>query len=670
MPRNRPHLSITLPRNFTFHYTEGEEPKTPERETSAPLPQSPQAYRIKRRSRPNISSISSADHQERWPSSDVPIPTIETPISMEPVRPVFQQQMTELAEGFLAPRPNRHFMTSPRTPAPQSRLADDWGLPKSPSGGEKISRPTSACSTMSDSSDESNGSFSSHPSLGGSCTSPESDAPDPFRLPSAHKGKGKVTPWGKQPTPDNFRAPKPNHVHWTSEMDRHLWATYLIYLQDPTVTPFKMLPGTAPPLGVCHRVAREAQRTWRGLKITSRKPSDVVNLGRSNCDFCPGKPRGSPDTIKPDRSGSNTPTGFSMFRQPVWPKSGSSTRRRLRELCRRKPTMAPYYQRMLQGRSSSPESFSSRSQTRSQIGSSPFNPQSRQTSFSTRDIHFSLTTSTAATMQPDGPLAQLASRTVSSPQPEHEWFNDPIVPWASPTSIPSDLGLENARMDGASTSNQLGSPFGYHTWGPSRSRHYQRTSAFSPQQDALSPTEPSLKSPVRLHGTFPYPSGYQRRTQYDLADEFDPEDADMRKTLIESLFGGPGESRHRHTRSRGFSLGDVNANGGRLESLFTPPSALEIPETTATASTTEMDTSEPSSLSVSDSIKRLGSPFPGGGSGGGGGGGSSNARLFRRSPRHITSASLSAYDPSNFSSIDQTLGQANLKDELRRRFDA
>ena len=642
MPRARPQLSITLPRNFTFHYTEGEEPKTPEQETleqetPALVPRSPQAYRIKRRSRPSISSITYIRRPEDFASNDIPVPTIETPELVETSRPLFQQHHTEPAEGFLAPMPTRRYMTAPRTPSAQRSpfLHDAWGPSNTKTPGESISRPLSACSLLSDSSDDSSDSLSSYPSMGGSCTSPESDAPDPFVLPSVHKGHGKEE---RRQTPRlvmKVQVPK-IQVRWTSDMDRHLWGAYLVYLQDPTVTPFKMLPGVAPPLGVCHRVAREARRSWRGARIAPCKSSGG----------------GSPDTIKASRSGSNTPTGLITAKPSSWPKSGAATRRRLRELCKKKPTIAPHYQRLLQARSPSPESSSSCSEPSSLIGSSPFRPQAHDSAFKTRDIQLSLTTSTATSMQPDGPLARLASHNAAGPPADRDWFNDPIVPWASPTTIPSDIGLGVGCIDESMETPQLGSPFGYHTWGPSRSRQHTRPTTSRAQSDAVAVNGPSLRSPVRLHDTFPYPSALKRRAQHQLEDELSPGGSNMRKNPLEDLFGGPAESRHRRVRSRGFSLGDVNSNGGRLESLFTPPSTydeMSSPEFTAVAFNS--GTAEPPS--ISNTVRRLGSPFAG-----------VSSRPPRRSPRHMASASLSAYNPSNFSSIDQTLGQANHNDEM------
>ncbi|MCJ1227321.1 hypothetical protein MMC12_003976 [Toensbergia leucococca] len=658
-------MSITLPRNFTFHYTEGEEPKTPERELIEPTPPSPHTYRIRRRPRANILPTGPQDHPRNGQRpQDIPVPTIEMPSSPGEVRPPLLQRATEPAEGYLAPVPTRHFMTAPRTPSAQRGLLDSgWRSPKQQAFGESLSRPMSACSLFSDSSEDSNGSLASPPSLGGSCTSPESDAPDPFVLSSFSKittrYRSALASSTKTIRKSHGSKQKEKQVHWTPEMDRHLWKTYLVYLQDPTVTPFKTLPGSAPPLGVCHRVAREARRSWRGAKATSRKASEGL---RSVSDEANAVSSGdSPDTIKPSRSGSITPTGSTAPKPPPWPKSGASTRRRLRELCKRKPTIAPHYQRLLQTRSPSPFSSSPRSQSQATAVSSPLHEEHRPNPFNTRNIQLSLATSTAATMQPGGPLAQLATHSTMSPPPDQDWFNDPIVPWASPAPIPSDIGLSNVTMSDAGELPRLGSPFGYHTWGPSRSRQHLRPSSPRTRSDYLSQPShpaPSLRSPVHLHDGFPYPSVNKRRAQHQLEDELSPGGTDIRRNLLSDLFGGVTEGRHRRVRSRGFSLGDVSSNP-HLSSLFTPPPAHDQttnPDVTMTAAPDSNSLAPPSRA---ESIKRLGSPFNGAGT------------VFNPPPRgpsrHAPSASLSAYDPGTFSSIDQRLRQSGHDDEFSRR---
>ena len=662
MPRTRPQLSITLPRNFTFHYTEGEEPKTPEREIVIPVPQSPRpsnAYRFKRRSRPGVKTIF-PEKKDSSSSSDIPIPTIETPIVVEPTRPVVQQRATEPAEGYLAPFATRPFMTLPRTPILQQRrlaLADGWNASVPQDIGDSITRPMSTCSLFSDSSDDSIGSMTSYPAGDGSCTSPESDAPDPFKFASIRKSKAKK--WATLARNDesiqsglSTRQPR---VKWTPEMDKHLWSVYHVYLQDPTVTPFKMLPGTTPPLGVCHRVAREARRSWRGSKTGSQN-SSTMNLpsvdDRGKAAATPSHRSTSPDTIRGNRSGSNTPTGSAIPKALLWPKSSSSTRRRLRHLCKNKPTIAPHYQRLLQSRSPSPFSSSSRPQSRSQSRlsevSSPFEMQ--PSSFNTRDIQLSLTTSTAASMQPQGPLAQLGSENATVLQPQQEWFNEPPVPWASPTAIPSDVVDTDVGGTEEPTPGPplLGSPFGYHTWGPSRSRQRVRPSTSRIQSSDASALGPSLRSPVRFSDTFPYPSiqtGVQkRRARYPLEDELSPGGSSMQKALLDNLLDSPAV-RHRRVRSRGFSLGDVNASNP-LEDLFTPPHSrdgMTVPSD-ATPRSPIPNPAEP--RTPIRTIRRLGSPFhlvP--------------TTPSRGSSRHLATMSLGGHEP--FTSISETLGQAN-----------
>lgn len=672
MPRARPQLSITLPRNFTFHYTEGEEPKTPEREIPLPIPRSPprngNAFRIKRRSRAAVTSLFETQTDQVPANSDEnPIPTIETPISVQPTRPIFQQRATEPVEGYLNPVSSRKCMTLPRTPILQHRIlaANGWEGQSHQDLGDSISRPMSACSLLSDSSEESNGSLTSYPAGDGSCTSPESDAADPFKFPSIKKSKAKQ--WAALArNPDALQdsvSVKKTRTNWTPEMDNHLWSTYLIYLQDPTVTPFKTLPGVAPPLGVCHRVAREARRSWQGGK-SRRCSSFSPKVTTKVCTVKEARPS-SPETIRANRSGSNTPTApVASSKVQTWPKSGSSTRRRLRHLCKSKPTIAPHYQRLLQSRSPSPFS-SPRGPTRSHSRLSEVSSPITQASsvFNTRDVQLSLMTSTAASMQPSGPLAQLACApalaTTSGGGPktkqrrkasEREWFNEPPVPWASTPAIPSDIdaGHDIDEQDDSMQSCQLGSPFGSHTWGPSRSRQRIRPSTARMQSSDASTIGPSLRSPVRLHDTFPYPGVQKRRARHPLEDEVSPGGSNIQQELLDNLFGNRPEGRHRRVRSRGFSLGDVTTPNP-LENLFTPPSTDD-----QKPSPDNLDPQSGQSLEPprTPNQVRLGSPF-----------GGISPRPSRTPSRHMASTSLGGHEP--FSSIGETLGQASTNDLSR-----
>ena len=688
MPRNRPQLSITLPRNFQFHYTEGNEPKTPENEVPAPAPRSPRAegaYRIKRRSRPSANTAFLNGGVRRSILSDVPIPTIEAPIPSESIRPPLQHASTGPTRGYLAPR---KYMTLPRTPSPMPRKAQllhDWDSHKDV--GESISRPMSACSLISDSSDD-NDSLTSYPAGDGSCTSPESDSPDPFssRFTSLKRGKGRQMAAllrNKEGILDGISTKPTNRVQWTTDMDKHLWSTYLIYLQDPTVTPFKMLPGTSPPLGVCHRVAREARRSWRPVSNNKRKASELLSPATLEKNLAhgifgqglTGRP-GSPDTIKPIRSGSNTPTesmptGNVPPKALLWPKSGSSTRRRLRYLSKRKPSIAPHYRRILQSRSPSPFSSSSRTQSRSQSRLSEVtSPDTAGTSsFSTRDIQFSLTTSTAATMQPNGPLAQLCKGAeLPSPQADDgEWFNEPPVPFASEPAIPSDVvnapeGVSMEVRESIEDTPRLGSPFNvYHTWGPSRSKQRIRPSTARIQSSDAMTMGPSLRSPVRLHDDFPYQGINKRRARHQLEDELSPGGSSMQQSLLDNIFGSPPESRHRRVRSRGFSLGDV-APGNPLTTMFTPPGSDNGNSAMADASPTPVGNSRAQAEPVTPTtqIRRLGSPFNGI---------APRPQGLRGPGRHMASVSLGHYDAGAFSSIGETLRQSEMLDQAHSRTD-
>lgn len=644
MTKDRPQLSITLPRNFTFHYTDGEGPKTPEQEDTAPKAQSPRAYKIRRRGKPSIVSSNIYGQSDGHDPQDVPIPTIETPASPDPMRPTLQQRVTEPASGFLAPVMPGRFSTAPRTPSAQLPVfVSDWNDSAHKSFGESISRPMSTCSLMSDSSDDSDcSSATSHQSLGGSCTSPESDAPDPFSFPSPQNGKARNKSTSVEDTPlaRKTQTSKPRLVFWTSDMDKHLWTTYMIYLQDPTVTPFKTLPGSPPPLGVCHRVAREAKRTWRGTRLGSTRLSHELGYFNINSGSSKIARSNSPDTIKAGRSGSNTPTRGLPAKQPSWPKTGASTRRRLRELCKRKATIAPHYQRLLQSRSPSPFTSSPRSASKSVHMSSPPREGAHLSPFATRDIQLSLTTSTAASMQPDGPLAQLSRDDVPTNQLNHETLGNTRVPWASPAPIPSDIEVEAGIQDTATELPHLGTPFGYHTWGPSRSRPLFRPT--TPRMQPNDVAEPS-SSMQFLHGTFPYPNVQKRRAQHQLEVELSPGGTGLRKNLVEDIFTGPSQSTLRRVRTRGFTVGDATIHD-RLAALFTPsePSA-PFEETDA------MNTERGNGVqSHADSIRRLGSPFAG-----------ISGRPSRARGRHLASASLSSYDPNSFASIEQRLSQIN-----------
>ncbi|KAH8725511.1 hypothetical protein GQ44DRAFT_739611 [Phaeosphaeriaceae sp. PMI808] len=346
MDSERPHLSITLPRNFQFHYRDGQMPQTPEPEPQPeelqPPPPPRQTLKVRRRRTTMVQPHDDCEFTR-------PIPTIEAPelysdFSMDlPLVAPIQD------DAYLSPAVTYARMLSPpKTPIAQMRTImnfdgpEHWSDIDQSSQSESSSRPTSS-SGFSDSSISSTGSMESFMSRGGSCTSPEEEmTEDPFLAFSPDVKYGQPT----SPLPA-FQPARPAkrlklRATFTEDTDYHLWMTYMKYLQDPTVTPFKALPGTVPPNGVCHRVARMARKTWQGPRST-RLGARAGGPYRSRA--------GTPDTVRALKSGSNTPlarTSKSFLRFPT----EKQCRKRLRDLAKQKPTLSAHYQRLLRWQSS------------------------------------------------------------------------------------------------------------------------------------------------------------------------------------------------------------------------------------------------------------------------------------------------------------------------------
>ncbi|KAI5270564.1 hypothetical protein E4T47_06049 [Aureobasidium subglaciale] len=638
MASHRPSVSVTLPRDFKFGHEDGETPQTPARPSTAVdsfdleapvLPR--QTFKLRRRPR----------DQQTGAMDEAPIlPSIEMTEADEPAH--FTSALHMSSPGYLAPRPGFFRLSSPpKTPASQvtsytieTTDATEWSMFHPIHLHDIIQRPSSAGSTFSDSSATSQGSsFDSKSSFdAGSCTSPESDVGDPFAYFDRKPGMpGSTTP--SSGFPNAKRVKTMRHPHFTPEMDNHLWFTYMTYVQDPRVTPFKMLPGTSPPLGVCHRVAREAKASWRGNHL-SQATYGIPRISIQSAD--------SPDPISPsDLMDQSTPTA--AYSYPIalkWPRSEGATRRRLRELCKRKPSLSAHYMRLLRTRSPSPfESSSSVSASSSpNQPSAPVSqpPTPQPSSFSSRSLNVSLAEATAPSMQPDGPLAQLHNRT---PQP-------PMVPMAPQQRRGSDwyarIGRSGARAAhqksqslqlglglGSSSGMQsnsfergsiLASPFDDSE--PSRQNFLDNMSktqslgrAFlNDNNNRLTDAGPSLRSPFPLNGPMPSVKSLKRRFGVD--DQSAPQ-----QPSLEDVFTAPPAVTPHPMRNRGFSLGAVNGMAQNANTsfpqLFTPASS--------TADHNMGETSARLNLPKVAQPPRLGSPF----------GGVSNNR-FNTFPRRFT----------------------------------
>ncbi|PSN61380.1 hypothetical protein BS50DRAFT_149629 [Corynespora cassiicola Philippines] len=601
MESEQPRLSsITLPRNFMFHYQDGQPPRTPEPdqqpEDLIPPPPPRQTLRVRRRRTVYTPAIDVDDFKAAV--EDRPIPTIEPP-ELHSDAFVDFPSLPPTDNDYLSPGlAFGRMLSPPKTPVSQIRCIDSfdgtdtWAEMDHANHSETSSRPTSS-SGFSDSSISSRGSVDSFPSLGGSCTSPEEDMNDPFSFCAADVQKSQAR---QLSSPLAFQQSRPKKLKlratFTEDMDCHLWTTYLTYLQDPTVTPFKSLPSTVPPNGVCHRVARKARMTWKGPR-----QNGVASL-RAARHY--GARNDTPDTIKPFKSGSNTPVPANSKSYSRFPNE-KQCRKRLRILAKQKPTLSAHYQRLLQR---SPSPFQSSPQESSDTIqpaplSSPFSQGSQgTTTFSTRDMNVSLATSTAASMQLGNPLSQLA--TDNTPRPaENSWSHARASAHQKSQSLHIGLGLGLGDVFGSSFQNE------------SQSNDVNMNQNTAQTWHAPSANPPRLGSPFQLHAPKPMSRPFKRRALHN----FEHQARNRGNSFVDQLFGAPAESSHRRVRSRGFSLGDMmegsrrgpSANCVQSMPLYDPfvdsgaPAAMHTPAPTSPV--------EPETLG--QSTIRLGSPFVG-----------------------------------------------------------
>jgi hypothetical protein len=592
MESERPHLSITLPRNFMFHYRDGPAPQTPEPEPQPeqlqPPPPPRQVLKIRRR-RPTMVM----NHDEKAAIMDQrPIPTIETPEFLSEVSTELPSYSLPQDDAFLSPGYGyTRLLSPPKTPVAQMRTIShyngphDWSEISHANQSETFSRPSSS-SGFSDSSVSSCDSIGSFMSRGGSCTSPEDDAADPFVFcspPIKFQQSTLHSAAHEQPAKKlKLRAT------FSEEMDYHLWMTYMKYLQDPTVTPFKALPSTAPPNGVCHRVARMARKTWKGPR-----PSRAGAL-RASAQY--GSPQsGTPDTMKPIRSGSSTPLARPSKPFMRFPTE-KQCRKRLRDLAKQRPTLSAHYQRLLR-RSPSPLQSSPPPPEPPLQQQKPLpSPFSQEpAAFSTRDMNLSLATSTAASMQLGNPLSQLANDITPRPAPR-TWSSARSSAHQKSQSLHIGLGL--------GLGNALGSPFRATT--ESSNNRMNQNNARTWHAPSSSAQSPRLGSPFQLHAPRPKSRVFKRRA---LHNSFEDKARNRGDSFVNEIFGAPAESSHRRVRSRGFSLGDMMEGARRLP-LANDPSGFNPFANSSSAMPSPVQHSPAVAAEMQgQGTIRLGSPF-------------------------------------------------------------
>lgn len=619
----QPHESATLPRDFRFHYQDDGYPKTPEPpSTNEPprQPSPPRGPRLKIRRR-NGSQITAPTEQflASVAAADIPLPTIEVPnIGEDEEMP--DRSSTPLPKmGFLtphAPQPSERGISPPRTPLPQLITSmnegqgqrRDWYKDPTTTPEDNASRPSSAVSDPSDWSGYSyfsGGQFSRRPSHDGSCTSPDDDVVDSFIAMSKAKGREsgiahEVVPATAQNILNGQRRSKTrNDAAWSREMSEHLWQTYQIYLQDPTVTPFRIGASAVPPEGVICRVAREAKRSWRGPKQSSIRNLKNRRASSLNTDYAIDcqESASSPDTITTIKSGSITPTAELVSRTYIqWQHSSAATRNHLRELCKRKDSTSVQRYRHLQSRSPTPFTHAkpwARNSFRTPDSTS-------NTSFSTKDIALSLATSSAESMQHNGLLAQLAQG--SGPASLTE------------TRAARDIFGSEVGLSAPDRLRRLGSPFQSRTYGPSSSSLFSsilEASSTRPQADTLSTRRPRLRSPLRFDHSRSLNGTQKRRAQHALEEELSQNRSATRRSILDpQLFGGEHNDQQRRVRSRGFSLGDTLSGTHIPEQFGAHRGGLDL-SVTLTDEATDIAPKPTTPLlpSIEFTSPRLSSPF-------------------------------------------------------------
>jgi hypothetical protein len=535
--------AATLPRDF--RYSAFDAPKTPEPvpqndEAQIPHLPSPPKPRLKLKRRVVSHTAPTQQFLASVAAADVPIPSIEEPEAesrdFEMGGVSFLAQLHARDDNdrdmhLLQPR-GRTF-SPPKTPAPgfvpslSPTRYPNWTIDSAISSSVEStpdyesSRPSTSRSTQTSAS-----LFSriSHLSDDDHCENSEADSKDRYVLSPDDdvETRGQVDVKGKL-----RKAP------WTKAMSDHLWSTYVLYLQDPKVTPFRMGKSCIPPHGVLLRVSREAKRSWRGSKALSKAANPVEDR----------------------KSGSSTPTaeGSGTFIQ--WPHTCAATRAHLRELCKLKASSGVKSHGLL-SRSSTPfnQAAARHWNRRSTPGRTP--------SGFTQEMSMSLVLSTSETMQPQGPLAQL---TQSSPQPgEHSnppSLAGPALAASALTPFPT-LGTFEGEPSFAER-QRLGSPFGARSYGPSSSGALAAALGGSPMPRRLTHTvgPRRLQSPVRLSRSS---TQKRRHTQSSEPRKRPSMNSDM---FIDPSTRptGPGPALEA-TRSTDFS----STNSNRLDEFFIP----------------------------------------------------------------------------------------------------
>ncbi|KAJ3453299.1 hypothetical protein MRS44_017546 [Fusarium solani] len=200
--------------------------------------------------------------------ADIPIPSIEEPRVLEEeladtMSPI--SQLSDMDDIPLTPDggPDRK-VSPPKTPAPgflpslSPKQYPNWSVDSTLSSLEsspdyESSRPSTAHSTHTSTSLLSY--FSIYSEELSQPVSPETEHVDHFsELSSAEDNDKTIKAATREVSREQLR-----RVPWTKPMIRHLWSTYMMYLQDPKVTPLRLGKSGIPASGesACELLGRQ-----------------------------------------------------------------------------------------------------------------------------------------------------------------------------------------------------------------------------------------------------------------------------------------------------------------------------------------------------------------------------------------------------------------------------
>ncbi|KAH7114061.1 hypothetical protein EDB81DRAFT_301746 [Dactylonectria macrodidyma] len=438
-------------------------PRTPEPaldgDAQPPPPPRPR-FRVKRR---NVSNLNAPTQQFlAWvAAADLPIPSIKEPRVLDEEMADTMYPISRLSVMEDMPlTPHAHggsdrMFSPPKAPAlgvlPSLSIDSTLGSLES-SPDYESSQPSTAHSTHTGTSLFSYFSISSEELS--QCVSPETQHADHFSELSSAEDNDKTT---KAATREVSRE-RLRRAPWTKPMIQHLWSTYMMYLQDPKVTPFLISKSGVPPHGVCLRVAWEAKRSWKRSKA------------QANADQTSG-------SIIPTAQGPSGP-------YVQWPHTCAATRAQLGELCKMDARTNARSNQYLAPSTTHGKSAARFWTRRSASARSP-------SVFSGQDMAMSLAASTSDSKQLQAPLAQLTS---SHPDPQPKELRPPPPNVETSAPVAGIEPLESERT-------QLASPFAARSYGPSSStslpssfivdvKLQRRTHTGGPRR--------TLMSPVRL----------------------------------------------------------------------------------------------------------------------------------------------------------------------------